>query len=492
MSPVSPKIRREADNMSLYHLFFRMEEASLWLLTKLEQAESTTPLDLPPAAGTPPRIDAKLYRAMQTERTFPPGNATRLIKALAVGDLQELVIRVDRIFVAGGTATTKRSIIGVWKTELPNNVPVWLSDATADSEEIASIVGRPVVDATPEGTLEQQHAAIQIPVDIKQSTSPAKIVKIVQGFLADHPEAQRVGVITHREHVPMLKGTSRSDVVIEEGFRRRIAKIEYYRSGEGRGTNSWLAECDLLLVLGTPRVPPTAVKLRLIQTGRAAAATREGEWDRDYWSGVTTTGKRRTIQGLGYRDHDWHAAHRAIVRSELVQAVGRGRGICPTGLPVWVFSNEELGLPLVDVDVEPLSESHTKAMTAIGQLTAPFSKRILLENSADVPASVDSHDSSDSPLEKSAASSSAIALAVGLRDRRTRYLLTDLLARSLVERVGQRNGWKLTERGLSFLSNPPSSQEPVAGGAAGCDGPGGIKDGQHPAPADQQHGSNNG
>ena len=196
--------------MSLYHLFFRMEEASLWLLTKLEQAESTTPLDLPPAAGTPPRIDAKLYRAMQTERTFPPGNATRLIKAMAIGDLQELVIRVDRIFVAGGTATTKRSIIGVWKTELPNNVPVWLSDATADSEEIASIVGRPVVDATPEGTLEQQHAAIQIPVDIKQSTSPAKIVKIVQGFLADHPEAQRVGVITHREHVPMLKGTSRS------------------------------------------------------------------------------------------------------------------------------------------------------------------------------------------------------------------------------------------------------------------------------------------
>ena len=368
-------------------------------------------------------IDAKLYRAMQTERTFPPGNATRLIKAMAVGDLQELVIRVDRIFVAGGTATTKRSIIGVWKTELPNNVPVWLSDATADSEEIASIVGRPVVDATPEGTLEQQHAAIQISVDIKQSTSPAKIVKIVQGFLADHPEAQRVGVITHRKHVPILKGTSRSDVVIEEGFCRRIAKIEYYRSGEGRGTNSWLAECDLLLVLGTPRVPPAAVKLRLIQTGRAAAATREGEWGRDYWSGATTTGKRRRFRG-------WPIVTTIGTRSSGNRSIRACPGCrtwpwhLPTGLPVWVFSNEELGLPLADVDAEPLSESHTKAMTAIGQLTAPFSKRILLENRANSPSSVDSHDSSDSPLEKSAASSSAIALAVGLRNGPVTCLLT--------------------------------------------------------------------
>ena len=47
------KDSREAGNMSLYHLFFRMEETSLWLLEKLEQAESTTLLDLPPAAARP-------------------------------------------------------------------------------------------------------------------------------------------------------------------------------------------------------------------------------------------------------------------------------------------------------------------------------------------------------------------------------------------------------------------------------------------------------
>jgi hypothetical protein len=93
-------------------------------------------------------------------------------------------------------------------------------------------------------------------------------------------------------------------------------------------------------------VPPSVIKTRLIQAGNAAAAARDGEWDRDYWRGIDTEGRLHTVRTLGYRDHDWHAAHQAVVKAELVQAVGRARSICEHGIPVVVLTDEELGLPL--------------------------------------------------------------------------------------------------------------------------------------------------
>ena len=95
---------------------------------------------------------------------------------------------------------------------------------------------------------------------------------------------------------------------------------------------------------------PSAVKNRLIQLGMIEAACRTAdwtEWGKDYWSGITTSGRRLTLQGTGYRDRDWQAAYRAIVASELKQSIGRGRGICENGIPVIVLSSEPLELQIV-------------------------------------------------------------------------------------------------------------------------------------------------
>jgi hypothetical protein len=94
--------------------------------------------------------------------------------------------------------------------------------------------------------------------------------------------------------VPTIMGTARKGPALPESIRQRIVKIEHHRSGLRRGSNSWLDDCDAILVVGTPRVPPAVIRTRLIQHGLTAAAARDGEWGRDYWSGVTARSRPRS------------------------------------------------------------------------------------------------------------------------------------------------------------------------------------------------------
>ena len=57
----------------------------------------------------------------------------------------------------------------------------------------------------------------------------------------------------HREHVTAIRGTAGGASVLDGVTRSRIAMVGYFR-GASAGSNSWL-DCDLLIVLGTPRVP---------------------------------------------------------------------------------------------------------------------------------------------------------------------------------------------------------------------------------------------
>ena len=448
---------RDAGNMDLYCFLWRMEDAAESLVRKLQETDNTTALDRPPSAGIPRLVDAWLFSAMRSSGVFPSADPVRVVRALAAGELHEITIRVDRIFGPGRQTTIKKSIIAVWQTTLPDDASVWLNDATTDAAEIESIAGRPVADMTPRGRLEQQHAAVQIPIDVKLSTSPGTVVNLLRGFFTMFQNAQRVGIICHRCHVPTFKGTPRKGPVLDEGFRRRIAKIEYYHSGEGRASNRWIDECDMIVVLGTPRVPPSAVALRLIQTGRTQAAERDGEWGRDYWSGITVAGKRRTIRTSAYRDHDWHAAYRALVRAELIQAVGRGRGICPNGVPVVVLSNEPLGLPLLDSDIEPLAETGLKVLAEIRRLSATNPKG---ESKGELSAM----NPKIYILDSVAVSTASLVGSLAMPERTVRWNLNDLVRRGLVEKIGERGGWILTSAGAVFFSPAPSPEIRAAAG----------------------------
>ena len=369
----------------------------------------------------------------------------RIVRAVAAGEIDGITVRVDRILAKGGKPAVRKSLLAVWQARLPGRATVWLNDATADAQEIEAFAGQPVSDETPRGRIAQQFPAVQLAdLDIKKSTAPATVVKILRGVFSAFPQFRRVGIIIDKTHVPLILGTARKGTNLDECFRQRVAKVEHFRSGASRGSNDWMGECDALIVAGTPRVPPSAVRTRLIQAGNTAAAARDGEWERDYWTGTDATGRRHTIKTAGYRDHDWHQAHRAIVRAELLQAVGRGRGILEAGLPVMVISNENLGLPLCEIDVHPLPDGAIAVLDAMKRLSEQKSKGAAGQKPDTTDTQLTEQNSKEYLLEITSVSTSEIASAVGKSNRWVLELLKDLFARGLVQKIGQRGGWVLS------------------------------------------------
>jgi len=421
------------------HFFWRLGEIAQAIGERLGDATDTAPIDLPGPVAAPKGADAALFAAMQSTNTWPAAAAVRICRAAAAGELAELVCRVDRIFRPGGETDTKRAVVGIWQRTLPTDAATWFCDATADSGELAAVVPD-LVDATPGGRLAQQHPAVQVSLDVKKSTAPSRMLAVVRGLLEAFPEFERIGMILDRRHAAAVQGTARKGENLDPHYRERIARVEHFRSGQSRGSNSWLdSGIDLLLVVGTPRVPESAVRARLIRTGNHRAANRPGRWEADYWSGIDLDGRRHTVRGVGYRDWDWWRAHRAIVRAELVQAVGRGRTILPSGTPVIVVSNEPLGLPLAATNVRPLSRAEAEALAAVRELThGP-------------PSGVDLSDQNSKRYlygfrsDKRSVSTAEVATRLGKGERPTRRVLCDLAERGLVERAGERKGrrWRI-------------------------------------------------
>jgi len=292
---------------------------------------------------------------------------------MAAGELHHCVVRADRVRNRSNQEIIRRSIVATWKNDLPKRKTVIIADATADADEIQELIGnRPLRVTTPPGELQRRHPVAQIAIDITKATTAKRVLSVLRGILAAFPRHNRIGIICHQKHRPAIAGTARSGPTLDELSRRRIAKVEHFHGGEDRASNEWL-HCDLLLVLGTPRVPPATVRTHLIRLGRIDAANRDGSWQRDYWSGITLSGHRKTVRSLAYCDWEWYQAHRSIVAAELIQAIGRGRGVSERGLPVLVASTEPLDVPLLDLDEDdvPLDGSDVRILDAIDHLTTP-------------------------------------------------------------------------------------------------------------------------
>jgi hypothetical protein len=217
-----------------------------------------------------------------------------------------------------------------------------------------------------------------------------------------------------------------------EEFDRRIVKVSYFGSGEERSSNDWHRECDLIVVAGTPRIPPAAIATYLVQAGEVGAACRESPWGTLYWEGQTESGEPIRVKSRGYEDENWRRAHRDLVRAQMVQAIGRGRGALETGCEVVVLSSEECGIPISDAGLEALSGASTQVLDAIRQLTITNPKNIL--------------------LGKVIVSTREVAAATGRSLPRTRQLLRGLERRGLVQKVDERGGWALVEASPEVLT----------------------------------------
>jgi hypothetical protein len=318
-----------------------------------------------PSTYKPKRLYKKLNEAIEQLGSKTRAEAMRLLLAAALAELSLLAVAVDEVPAKDNQTKIIRRLVAVSKTGLPPDAIVKINDATASREELENVLGQPIRDITPRGRLLLHHPALQvIPArDITMRTTPAQVVPILRGLLWDLPQ-KKVGVLTHQKLAKKLPD------LLEEPFKSQIVMSEYFGSGLSRGSNRWHRECDVLLILGTPRVGSRAVREHLIKLGnfRAFGLNRDqAGWGWDCWSGVREDEKRVTVKTSHYRDWDWHYAYCSLVRSELIQAVGRGRGILPEGIPVYVVTTENLappdredginGLRIANHPFAPLTES---------------------------------------------------------------------------------------------------------------------------------------
>ncbi|TWT51762.1 hypothetical protein KOR42_34490 [Thalassoglobus neptunius] len=356
--------------------------------------------------------------------------------------------------MAQGTKTLVKSVIGVRENVPPSGITVWFNDATLTAERLTSIVKRPVIDGTPEGRMRQRKQSRQYVRDVTRQTSRDRARAILRGLLAEYQDHPRVGLITHR---PLLS------VLNELGppFQDRVVKSTYFGSGEERSSNAWYQECDLILVLGTPRVPPQAIKDYLVQVDEQEVACAESVWGDVLWQALTTnretnhddddigrdvagdehteTTEVKTFSGRGYHDPRWREAHRDLVRAQLVQAIGRGRTVLEDGCDVVVVSSGECGLTVIDAPVPYLNDAAMQVYREVQQLT--------MENP------------NKESLGKTIVSSSEIAQRLDLSTVRVRELLRTLESFSLVQRHGQRGGWSIAAHDCSQRPVISSVQE---------------------------------
>jgi len=414
-------VARDAKDRGFYrHLAKVAKELDAWLNSGDGPAE--VPLTTP-ARHEPSGLHRDLNEACLGLGTAPPPEAMRIALAATLGKLSFLAVAVDERPTAGGEVKLVRRLVGVAPTDLPDDAAVWLSDATAARSELETATGGPVRDMTPRGRLLACYPTLQIiPArDVTKRRKPETVLPLLRGLLNDLPH-RRVGLLTHKEL---------AEPVLEQPYQSRLARVAYFGSGMSRGSNAWIGEggCDALIVLGTPRVGSEAVRLHLLRLGnrRAALLNREeAGWGRDYWSGVTESGKRVSVKTWHYADHDWHAAYCSLVCGELVQAVGRGRGILREGIPVYLVSTENLaplddddgrnGYPIADRPFSPLTDVQARVL---GTLRRDDGRWFLRK-------------------------SSEIAEVVGFSRQRVHEVLTELEAAGRVRRIGTCSGWVAT------------------------------------------------
>lgn len=369
----------------------------------------------------PERCDYLLYRAMRHSGIDPDRDALGLALAHACGELEHLCLVVEDTYTkarddrSGGERQYHKALVGVWRVDPPEEAVVWFEDATGDRALLEELLGRPVHDGTPAGRAEYRVPPVQYPSrDVTQQTDGNVVRGLVRGLLARHPQAMKVGLITHRKHLAALEE-------LESAWSSRIARREYFRSGKDRASNSWL-DCDLLLVLGTPRVPPSAIRDWLVRIGKIADAARDGCWGERIWEGRAMDGSLLRVGGHGYSDPSWSAMQRVLVGATLLQAIGRGRGVTERGVPVVVVSNENLGLPLSSSPLPEVKDPEARTFSALLERTAINAKYDLVGEIAVTAAELSRH-------------------LGDVKERQLRNHLTHLTTLGLLAKKGARGGW---------------------------------------------------
>jgi hypothetical protein len=360
----------------------------------------------------------------------------RLVLAATLGKLSLVAVAVNEHPTRKGGVEIVRTIVGVGRNEFPPGATVIINDATADINELTAILDHPIHVITPRGALPQKHPVVQIipKTDVTRERSVARVADILRGVIHDLPH-RRIGLLTHQTLYRKLPDK------LGDEYAERLSLCSYFGSGLSRGSNEWIAQCDALIILGTPRVGTDAIRHHLLMLGKIDAArltTAQSRWHRRFWVGITPSRRVRAVSTGCYADADWQSAYRSIVRGELIQATGRGRGILDEGIPVFVVSTEQIcdratqalgDIRIAEADAfAPLSTINARALAALHGTDGASKERTL--------------------------KTETVGQRIGVGKDRAYQILNRLRQDGRVRRVGERGGWYLPPSQAEMIRTP--------------------------------------
>jgi hypothetical protein len=364
----------------------RLGEVARYLDRELHAAFETVEVPMPKASKhIPPSWQSDLHQAVvdlgidRSQR--PPADAMRIAVLATQGALRFIGVARNESLDVGSVRKFNSVLTAIGRVELPH-ISTLICNATLDLHEIQLLVDRPVRDITPRGTLPLVKPVLQIcpRYEVTMSRRLERAADDLRGILHDLPQYARVGVITHKTHYKEIREA------LGEPYSSRITLVGYYGDGLSRGSNEWIEKCDVLILLGPPRPGNPSIRQHLIRLGKIRAANltdKQADWHESTWSGTTESGEKVEIQTPRYRNEDWHRAYCAITKTQLKQAIGRGRGILPEGIPVYVVTTEDIGsigvgtqnedqtgrVPIADAGFPPLKREHAEVLAVLAGTT---------------------------------------------------------------------------------------------------------------------------
>lgn len=278
-------------------------------------------------------LEAGLWRA-GAHTGQRPKNLLPLLAGLAAAPSA-----VGLVALKGGV----RQLVVDVATRPPAGVPFLALDATGDQELLARDLGRRV-EVLAGGTGRTAHV-VQLTDSLRSRTRfklreaepdarELREAARVVAEIARRQRAERVGLVTYKDLTEPLTAALRA-------ARPELLAVECMHFGACRGSNAFqAAQVDLVVVVGTPDVPPAEVARYRLRIGPAdpAELVEARDW-------VPMPGG----EVFTYPSEGMRRAHLSLVSAELVQAVGRGvRGDWEPLGGVWLLSGMSLGPFLAD------------------------------------------------------------------------------------------------------------------------------------------------
>ena len=341
------------------NLLYKLRCDNLWA----RESRLATPREMPRPLDLTDHVS--LFEALTKCPAYDRTHFRAVLDLLA-GKIRQVSVVVHRIIdKKTGNVNLKREIQFDW--ELPGSDAIRL-DATGNAEILSQMAATEIQPTLPNIRTDNIHTVTQYTSQEVTRGASLQSPRTAAGWIRRlilESDAERVCVMTYKH---LIEG-GKIRGILEPQITARIAKCIYYGEGIDRGSNQVHTECDRLVIVGTDQPGEERVRRFLCTLGHHVEADYAPGWVDLDWTAFSG----QVVRTKGYANPIWRKIHNHIVRSSMMQRIGRARSNLNAGIPVDVVSSADLDSSLTLDDRQTplkLSSKQLELVTALASLNS--------------------------------------------------------------------------------------------------------------------------